>query len=225
MLIHVPAVLSPNDLIVLKQQLEGMQWQRGSDCAGALAKMVKHNVQLSSQDPQFSQVAQLVAARIAAHPLIQAAAIPEHVVAPIFNCYQDGAHYGQHVDNARMTDILNGQNYRADLSLTLFLSNPDEYEGGELIIEDAYAEHEVKLDAGDAILYLSGNVHRVLPVTQGCRLAACTWLQSRVPRGEHRQILFDLDRSITELRQTDVPMPQLLKLVQIYHNLLRSLGA
>ncbi len=222
MLLHIPNLLSCHEVAEIRAQIAQMLWQKGQDSAGALAALVKDNLQLSAQDPQFSSVALRVQQRMAVHPLLQSAALPQHIVTPLLNCYQTAGQYAQHVDNVLIRDILNGQQYRADLSITVFLSNPDEYEGGELIIEDHYGEHEVKLDAGDAILYTSGSLHRVLPVTQGQRFAACTWIQSHVRGAAERQMLFDLDLSIMQLRQTVAEHDSLVKLTQLYHNLFRG---
>ena len=225
MLLHIANLLSSEQVQHTVQQIGRMQWHHGRDSAGLLSKIVKANIQLSAQDPEFEDVSSSMREAIQQNLLFQSAALPAEVVHPFFNCYEDGGHYGWHIDNARIVDIVTQQNHRADLSMTVFLSDPASYEGGELIIRDHFGEHEVKLDAGDAILYPAGSLHCVLPVTRGRRLAACTWIQSQVHAATHRQMLFDLDQSITELRGAGADVASILKLTQLYHNLLREFSA
>lgn len=222
MLLHIPNLLSTEQIDQTIAKIGRMQWQHGRDSAGLLSKIVKSNIQLSAQDPEFANVSANMREAICENLLFQSAAMPAQVIHPFFNCYEDGGHYGWHVDNARITDIVTGQNHRADLSITVFLSNPDSYDGGELVIRDHFGEHEVKLNAGDAILYPAGSLHQVLPVTRGRRLAACTWIQSQIHSHEHRQMLFDLDHSISALRVEGASVGSILKLTQLYHNLQRS---
>lgn len=222
MLLELPGVLEPIQAAEYATKLDQLPWQPGKATAGGQASRVKQNWQAQSQDSDVQIIAQEIRHILESSWLLQSAALPRHILLPMFNAYQEGGHYGNHVDAALLADSTTRQVYRSDLSLTLFLSPPDSYDGGELVIEDNYGEHLVKLDVGDAILYPSTSLHRVEPVTRGIRLAAVTWIESRVADDRYRRLLFELDIAIMGLRQqlndnhTDVT-----RLTQIYHNLLR----
>lgn len=225
MMLHLPQVLSQTQLQDIRQQLQTEQaWRSGQQSAGAQAQKIKHNLQIDPQHAIYPHLNQLIQPALKQHPLYQSFCLPKHLLPLMFNCYQDGGHYGQHVDSAIHYLPHTGQAIRTDLSLTLFLSEYDDYEGGELIIEDTYGSHEVKLDAGDAIIYPATSLHRVAPVTKGKRLAAFSWVQSMVRDDWQRSMLFNLDMSILRLRQALGDHPEVVHLTQHYHNLLRQWG-
>lgn len=222
MLLHIPEVLTPDEVAYARQLLLQAQWQDGRSTAGHQALDVKHNLQLPPQGDTARELAAMVARALARNPLYQSAALPRKLMTPMFNCYQGGMTYGNHVDNAIRHDPLSGDYVRTDVSSTLFFSNPDEYEGGELIIEDTYGSHAVKLAAGDLILYPSTSLHRVEPVTAGARLASFMWCQSMVRDDKQRAMLFDMDMAIISLRQKVGDSEEVVSLTAVYHNLLRQ---
>jgi PKHD-type hydroxylase len=182
---------------------------------------VKRNEQLPEASPVRSELARLVLAALARNPLYFAAALPLKTMAPRFNRYRDGGEYGFHVDGAVMRGGDAGQ-VRSDVSCTLFLSQPDEYDGGELVVADTYGEHEVKLPAGDLIVYPSSSLHRVMPVTRGARIASFFWVQSMVRDDARRALLFEMDATIERLRTGGADSDAVLRLTGVYHNLLRQ---
>jgi PKHD-type hydroxylase len=202
--------------------LDTVSWADGVDTAGAQAAQSKRNRQLQPGSPLANRLGHLVADALQRHPLFVSAALPQHVLPPMFNCYEGGGHYGNHIDSAIHRDPARGTRVRTDVSTTVFLCDPDEYEGGELIVEDAYGAHEVKLPAGDAIVYPSTSLHRVEPVTRGARIASFLWTQSMVRDDRRRNMLFDLDTNIQKLRQQLGDTPEVLSLTGHYHNLLRQ---
>lgn len=204
------------------------EWQDGQLTAGAAAIAQKKNLQMSQSQPIYPALADRCLQALRQHPVFMSAALPKTILPPLFSCYNSGQYYGNHVDNAVQTHPTTHALVRTDLSLTLFLGDPESYEGGELIIEDAYGEHSIKLNAGDAILYPSTSIHRVAEVTAGKRMAMVTWIQSLVRHDGQRQILHDLDISHILLRQKlqdNGTYPEVKdeidKLNQSYHNLLR----
>jgi PKHD-type hydroxylase len=224
MLLHIPQVLSKPQVAVLRAELAAHEWLDGAQTCGPQAASRKHNLQFPPASPAYAGLSQRVAETLAGHPLFVSAVLPRHMLPPMFNCYQGGGQYGKHVDNALQRDRFSGLQVRTDVSITLFLSEPEEYQGGELIIEDTYGEHEVKLAAGDAIIYPSTSLHRVAPVTSGARLAAFLWSQSWVRDAGQRQLLFDLDMNILQLRSQLGDSQEVLGLTNTYHNLLRQWG-
>jgi len=222
MMIHIPDVLSRAEVADIRAVLAGAQWTDGRHTTGAQAAGQKRNYQLPVLSPQAQGLADRVRAGLVAHPLFQSAALPHTVLTPRFNAYEGGGYFGNHVDGAVQADPVTGVKVRTDVSATVFLSEPEEYDGGELVIEDTYGAHEVKLPAGDAILYPATSVHRVLPVTRGTRLAAFTWTQSLVRDGVRRQMLFDLDMTIVKLRAREGDSDEVVTLTSHYHNLIRQ---
>ena len=168
MLLHIPQVLSKAEVAALRAELAARDWVDGAQTSGAQAAQLKRNLQFPADSPAFASLSQRVADALARHPLFVSAALPRHMLPPMFNCYRGGGQYGNHVDNALQRDRFSGVQVRTDVSTTVFLSEPEEYEGGELIVEDTYGEHEVKLAAGDAIVYPSTSLHRVEPVDRRC---------------------------------------------------------
>ena len=224
MLLHIPQVLSKAEVAALRTEMAAHDWVDGARTSGAQAAQLKHNLQFPADSPAFAGLSQRVADALARHPLFVSAAMPRHMLPPMFNCYRGGGQYGNHVDNALQRDRFSGVQVRTDVSTTVFLSEPEEYEGGELIVEDTYGEHEVKLAAGDAIVYPSTSLHRVEPVTAGARIAAFLWTQSWVRDAWQRKMLFELDMTILKLRGQLGDSEEVLSLTSHYHNLLRQWG-
>lgn len=226
MMLHVPEVLTGDALEQLRTELQatlsGGAWTQGAATSGEQATQRKQNRQLTIASAAGAKLGTLVSAALERHPLFVSAALPRHVLPPLFNCYEGGGHYGNHVDNAIQRDATSHLRTRTDVSVTVFLSNPAEYDGGELVVEDSYGTHDVKLPAGDAILYPATSLHRVEPVTRGTRLAAVTWVQSMVRDDWRRSMLFDLDMTILRLRQKLGDSEELVALTSHYHNLLRQ---
>jgi len=221
MLLHIPDVLSHEQVTRIRAALDAADWTDGRETVGAQGAQVKRNQQLPDAAALRRQLGQLVLAALAASPLYHAATLPLRTLPPRFNRYEDGGQYGFHVDGAVMA-LSADASLRSDVSCTLFLSDPDDYDGGELIVSDTYGEHEVKLAAGDLIVYPSSSLHRVAPVTRGRRLASFFWVQSLVRDDGRRRLLFELDTSIQTLTRSGADASALLQLTGIYHNLLRQ---
>lgn len=221
MLLHIPDVLDPGQVAQMRTALGAAEWTDGRETVGAQGAKVKRNRQLPDASPLRRQLGQTVLAALAKHPLYHAATLPLRTLPPRFNRYEGGGEYGFHVDGAVMA--LGGEaQLRSDVSCTLFLASPDEYDGGELVVSDTYGEHEIKLPAGDLIVYPSSSLHRVLPVTRGARIAAFFWVQSLVRDDGRRRLLFELDSSIQALTRTGADANAVLQLTGVYHNLLRQ---
>ena len=221
MLLHIPGVLTAAQVAQLRQALDAADWTDGRETVGAQGARVKRNQQLPDASPLRRELGAVVQAALARHPLFHAATLPARQLLPRFNRYQGGGEYGFHVDGAVMA-LPDGSQLRSDISCTLFLNEPDDYDGGELVVSDTYGEHAVKLPAGDAIIYPSSSLHRVTPVTRGARLAAFFWVQSLVRDVAHRRTLFELDQAISRLRTADADEVAQLQLTGVYHNLLRE---
>jgi len=222
MLICVPDVLSKAEVADFRAAMDAAEWEDGRSTAGAQSAMVKKNEQLPPNGAIARQLGEAVIKALVASPLFVAAAIPKQIFPPLFNRYGVGQHFGIHVDNAVRGDHFTGTRIRTDLSVTLFLSDPEEYDGGELIVEDYYGSHRVKLPAGHLVLYPASSLHAVTAVTRGVRIASFFWLQSMVRDGHARSLIFDLDTAIQGLVQrVGRDDPELVKLTGIYHNLIR----
>jgi PKHD-type hydroxylase len=221
MLLHIPDVLSREQVTQMRAVLDAADWTDGRETVGAQGAQVKRNQQLPDASPLRRQLGEVVLAALARSPPYHAAALPLRTLLPRFNRYQGGGQYGFHVDGAVMALSSDAQ-LRSDISCTLFLSEPDEYDGGELIVNDTYGEHEVKLPAGDLIVYPSSSLHRVAPVTRGARVASFFWVQSLIRDDSRRRLLFELDASIQRLTQSGADAAALLQLTGVYHNLLRQ---
>ncbi|HEY9541341.1 MAG TPA: Fe2+-dependent dioxygenase [Luteimonas sp.] len=224
MLLHVPAILDAGQVARFRKALDGGEWIDGKATVGVQGAQVKRNQQLADGSPLARELGAAVLAALAASPLYHSAVLPLRTLPPRFNRYQGGGTYGLHVDGSVMHVAAPGQptaTMRTDISCTLFLCEPDEYDGGELVIHDTYGEHEVKLPAGDLVIYPSSSLHRVEPVTRGARLASFFWVQSLIRNDAQRRMLFELDASIQALTQSGADRAALLQLTGIYHNLLR----
>jgi PKHD-type hydroxylase len=224
MLLHVAGVLDAKEVAHCRARLSAASWVDGRITAGSQSSAVKHNRQLSEDDPAAIELGALVRRALARSMTFFAGALPRRVYPPLFNRYEGGESFGFHIDNAIRYDRSQGgaDPVRTDLSATLFLSEPDEYDGGELVVEDAFGTHNVKLPAGDLVLYPGTSVHKVLPVTRGARIASFFWIQSLVRSESHRRLLFELDVAIQQLTRTVPEAPELVRLTGVYHNLLRE---
>lgn len=227
MLLQIPQVLSTDQVSEFRRRLQEAAWADGRVTAGYQSARAKRNLQLSEADPVARELGAQVRAALQRSAMFIAAALPRRIFPPLFNCYRSGDGFGNHVDNAvRYEPHERGsgddrQPVRTDLSATLFLSSAEEYEGGELIIEEHSGPRSVKLPAGDLILYPSMSLHRVEPITQGVRLASFFWIQSLVRLAEHRRVLLDLDVAIQKLERDHAGYAATLELTGVYHNLLR----
>ncbi len=221
MMLQIPNVLTPEQVQQCRQALDQADWTDGRATAGHLAQKAKNNQQLPAGE-LAGKLSDFILDRLAATPLFISAALPLKVFPPRFNRYEGGGNYGNHVDNAILTIAGTPHRVRTDVSATLFLSNPDEYEGGELLVEDTYGSHSVKLPAGHMVLYPGTSLHRVTPVTRGARVASFFWIQSLVRDDSQRSLLLELDTAIQRLTQSHPDSPELVRLTGVYHNLLRQ---
>jgi len=223
MLIRIPALLSADQVAHCRQVLEQTRWVDGKVTAGAQSAIAKNNLQVPEDAPEAQALGQIILQALGGNETFNAAAFPLRVYPPLFNRYDEGMGFSAHVDNAIRYISTARQRVRTDVSSTLFLSAPDEYDGGELVIEDSYGEQRVKFDAGDLVLYPADSLHRVEPVTRGSRWAAFFWTQSMVRDDGDRELLYRFDRSITLARaEMGDKHPAVLGLTSTYHNLLRK---
>jgi PKHD-type hydroxylase len=224
MLVCVPDVLGKDDVAEFRRIMDASDWEDGRSTAGAQSAMVKKNEQLPPDGEAARMLGNRVISALAANPRFISAAIPSQIFPPLFNRYAaaGGHHFGIHVDNAVRGDRLTGLRIRTDLSVTLFLSEPEEYDGGELVIEDLYGSHEIKLPAGHLVLYPASSLHMVTPVRRGMRVASFFWLQSMIRDAHARSLIFDMDTTIQALAERlGRDDPETVKLTGIYHNLIR----
>jgi len=222
MLIQIPDVLSAEQVSQARQRLDSAEWVDGRVTAGHQSARAKNNMQLPDTHPVGRELGEMIVGALQRNPLFMTAALPLHVFPPLFNRYAGGQSFGSHVDNAIRQVAGTMHRIRTDLSCTLFLSRPDEYEGGELMIEDVYGVHSVKLPAGHMVLYPSTSLHHVRPVTSGTRVSSFFWLQSMVRDDGDRTLLFDLDAAIRGLTHERADHPTAVQLTAVYHNLLRK---
>lgn len=219
MLLTLPGVLNAAELASARQHLAQGAWTGGAHTAGRQSAQVKDNAQLAPHDAHTQALQQMVLQALERHLLFFSAALPKKIWPPAFNRYAGGQAYGNHVDQGIRTSAT--QRLRSDLSCTLFLNEPNDYTGGELVTEMGGQTQRVKLAAGDAVLYLGHTVHRVEPVTRGERLASFFWVESLVRAPEQRELLLNMDRALTALRQRDGESPEAVALMGSYHHLLR----
>lgn len=224
MLLHIPKLLTPEEVHQCRDILENADWEDGKKTAGYLAINVKENQQLPIDHPATRQLSDFLLKILYNNPSFISAALPARILPPRFNRYEGGGTYGYHIDNAIFPHPQTGQQIRTDISSTIFFSDPDEYEGGELVIEDTYGTQSLKLDAGDMIVYPGTSLHKVNPVTSGTRLASFFWTQSLVRQAHQRRLLWELDQSIQTLAQQDTDQAELARLSGVYHNLIREWG-
>lgn len=227
MLIHLKNLLSTDEVAHARRLLlaDDAPWVDGARSAGGQAVQRKSNRQLAQDSPSAATLRELVLAALRRDPVFFSAALPRRIFNPLFNRYEGVAnHYGQHVDGAVLHSQTSGEWVRSDLSCTVFLTEPDDYDGGELVVHGAPGEaaQRIKLPAGDAILYPGTSVHEVTPVTRGERLASFLWIESMVRSGEQRRLLFEMDMALLALRQRHGESPEATRLTGVYHNLLRQ---
>ncbi|WP_330628227.1 Fe2+-dependent dioxygenase [Thioclava sp. FTW29] len=221
MLIHVPNILSAEDVAQFRHALETSQWADGRLTAGDLAAQSKHNLQIPADSEIAQRLGEHILRALARNDLYNAAALPLRVLPPMFNRYDTGMTFGAHTDNAIRT-VAGGARLRADVSTTIFLTDPEAYDGGELVIEDTFGQQRVKLPAGDMIVYPSSSLHHVTPVTRGSRWASFFWAQSMVREDDKRAMLYNLDTAIRQMRATYGDEGEALqRFVSHYHNLVR----
>jgi PKHD-type hydroxylase len=222
MLLHVPDVLTPEQVRDARRLLDDSDWVDGAVTAGHQSTKTKHNMQMPEEHPVARQLSDIILRALHANPLFISAALPLKVFPPLFNRYAGGHSFGTHVDNAIRQVAGTPHRVRTDLSATLFLTEPEEYDGGELSVEDTYGVQQIKLPAGHMILYPATSLHHVTPVTRGVRVSSFFWIQSMVRADSQRAILFDLDTAIQGLSRDVSDHPASVQLTGIYHNLLRQ---
>ncbi|MCP1573686.1 Fe(II)-dependent oxygenase [Herbaspirillum rubrisubalbicans] len=222
MMLHIPEVLSAEQVRHIRAELDRADWVDGRATVGEQGARVKRNRQLPEHSPLGFALGEIILEALRKNPLFFAAALPKKTMPPLFNSYEGGEHYGLHVDGSVRNLPNAAGSIRTDVSSTLFLCDPDDYEGGELVVVDTYGTHEVKLPAGDLIVYPSTSLHRVEPVTRGARVCAFFWSQSMIRDDWKRSMLFELDRNIYSLRQKIGDTEEVLGLTGHYHNLLRQ---
>jgi PKHD-type hydroxylase len=221
MILAIPDLLTGDQVAEARSQLESAEWVDGRVTAGHQGARVKENEQLPADSPAAERIGGMILQALSVNPLFMSAALPLHVLPPMFNRYSGGQAFGTHVDGS-IRSLPNGQHIRTDLSCTLFFTGPDEYDGGELIIEDTYGCQSIKLPAGHLILYPSSSLHRVTPVTRGSRLCSFFWLQSLIREDSRRSIMFDMDIAIQRLGAENPLHPSVVSLTNVYHNLIRE---
>ncbi|XQW84518.1 Fe2+-dependent dioxygenase [Thalassotalea piscium] len=222
MIVNIPELLTKEEVSYCQKVLLNADWTDGNVTAGYQSSQAKNNLQLPEGSAAANELGDIIMGALARNNLFMTAALPAKIFPPLFNCYQGGQSFGIHVDNAIRQVPGTPVKVRTDVSMTLFLNEPEEYDGGELVIEDTYGAHTVKLPAGSMVLYPSTSLHRVTAVTRGRRLASFFWLQSMVNSDEKRALLFDLDMSIQGLRKKIEDSEEIIQLTGVYHNLLRQ---
>ena len=229
MLLCIPNVLRAEHVQLVRSQLDaaGAAWVDGRATAGHQGAQVKHNLQIAEDAPVARELGAIVLGALERNPLFLSAALPALIYPPMFNRYDSagGMHFGTHVDGAVRLLPGTGVKMRTDISATLFISPPEEYDGGELQIEGTHGAHSIKLPAGDMVLYPAGTLHRVTPVTRGARVACFFWVQSMVRDDAQRALLFDLDMAVIRLNQSAPGHESLVSLTGCYHNLMRMWAA
>lgn len=221
MIVHIPNVLSQEQVAHCREVMNRATWMDGRLTSGYQSKVAKNNRQLADTSPEARELGDMIVAALERNPLFITAALPLRVFPPLFNRYEGGESFGSHLDNSVMQIPGTAYRIRTDISATLFVSGPDEYDGGELVVDDVYGSHAVKLPAGDMVVYPGTSLHHVNPVTQGVRLAAFFWVQSMVRDDGQRTLLFDLDMAINQVNQALPNHAGVVSLTNCYHNLQR----
>jgi PKHD-type hydroxylase len=221
MLVHVPSVLTEAQVARCRELMAAATWVDGRVTAGHQSAQAKDNLQIPEGSPEAREMGEMIVGALERSPLFITAALPLRVFPPLFNRYEPGMTFGAHVDNAIRQVTGTPFRIRTDLSVTLFLTPPGEYDGGELVVEDVYGAHSVKLPAGDLVLYPATSLHRVTPVTRGVRDGSFFWIQSMVRDDGERALLFDLDMAINAVNRAAPDHPGVVALTSCYHNLLR----
>jgi PKHD-type hydroxylase len=224
MLLQIPQVLSSEQAAQLRARIDAAQWVDGNATAGHQSAQVKRNEQLPEEGAIAREAGEVVMAALARNQLFFSAALPKQVYPPLFNRYAGNMEFGNHVDGAVRVHQPTNRRLRADISATLFLTPPEAYDGGELLIEDTYGTHCIKLAPGDMVIYPATSLHRVTPVTRGARISSFFWIESMVRDDAQRALLFDMDMALVRLNQQTPGHPSLVSLTGCYHNLLRMWG-
>jgi PKHD-type hydroxylase len=222
MMLHIPQVLDVPQVARCRAIMEKAAWVDGRVTAGHQSAQVKNNLQLPENSAEARELGNMVIEALGRSNLFMSAVLPKQVFPPLFNRYDAGMTFGAHVDNAVRGIAGSGVRIRTDVSSTLFISGPDDYDGGELVVEDLYGSHAVKLPAGDMIVYPATSLHHVTPITRGSRIASFFWTQSMVRDGGYRSLLFDLDMAIIKLGHDHPEHASVVELTSVYHNLLRQ---
>jgi PKHD-type hydroxylase len=222
MMVHIPNVLNAEQVTHCRDVMVKANWVDGNVTAGHQSRKVKYNLQLPEESQAAGELGETVLKALGQSPLFMSAVLPKQIFPPLFNRYDAGMVFGSHVDNAIRTHPQAPVRIRTDVSATLFISKPEDYDGGELVVEDTYGSHSVKLPAGDMIVYPSTSLHNVTPITRGSRIASFFWIQSLIRDVTQRALLFDLDMSIVRLTRDHPDHPSLVTLTAVYHNLLRQ---
>ena len=220
MMVHIPKVLTPEQVARCREVMEKAAWVDGNVTSGHQAAKAKNNLQLPEGSPEARELGTMVLEALARSNLFMSAVLPKQVFPPLFNRYDGGMTFGNHVDNAVRSG--SGVRIRTDVSSTLFISAPEDYDGGELIVDDTYGAHSVKLPAGDMIVYPATSLHHVTPITRGSRIASFFWTQSMIRDESKRSLLFDMDLAIIKLTRDHPQHPSVVELTAVYHNLLRQ---
>ena len=221
MLLRIPGLLPSADVARIRARIDAAGWVDGNVTSGHQSARAKYNLQLPEDSAAARECGELVLAALARNPMFFSAALPRQVYPPLFNRYASGMNFGNHVDAAIRAHAPSGRRIRTDISATLFLTSPDDYDGGELAIETTHGPQTVKLPAGDLIIYPATSVHRVMPVTRGARVASFFWIESMVRNAPERALLFEMDMAIIRLAEAAADHPSLIGLTGCYHNLLR----
>ena len=222
MMVHIPKVLAPEQVARCRDVMVKAEWVDGRVTAGHQSQRVKNNLQLPEDSTQARELGQMVMQALGRSALFFSAVLPKQVFPPLFNRYDAGMTFGAHVDNAIRGYLDTPLQIRTDISATLFISEPADYDGGELVVVDTYGQHSVKLPAGDMIVYPGTSLHHVTPITRGSRIASFFWIQSMVRNDTQRSLLFDLDSAIIKLSRDHQEHPSVVELTAVYHNLLRQ---
>jgi PKHD-type hydroxylase len=222
MMVHIPQVLAPEQVARCRAVMEQAAWVDGRMTAGHQSAKVKHNLQLPEAAPEAIELGEMVVQALRRNALFVSAVLPKQIFPPLFNRYDAGMTFGAHVDNAIRGYLDTPLQVRTDVSSTLFISAPEDYDGGELVVADTYGTHKVKLPAGDMIVYPGTSLHNVTPITRGSRIASFFWTQSLIRDDGRRALLFDLDMSIRRLAADHPEHASVVSLTSIYHNLLRQ---
>jgi PKHD-type hydroxylase len=222
MMVHIPKVLTPDQVARCRDVMQRAAWVDGRVTAGHQSEQVKNNLQLPETSPEARELGSMVMDALGRSSLFFSAVLPKEVFPPLFNRYDAGMTFGSHVDNAIRGYLNTPLRIRTDVSSTLFISAPEDYDGGELVVQDTYGTHAVKLPAGDMIVYPGTSLHHVTPITRGSRIASFFWIQSMIRDVTKRAMLFDLDMAIIRLNRDHPEHPSVVELTNIYHNLLRQ---
>ena len=221
MLLQIPNVLSSEQVSRFRSRIDAVKWVDGNVTSGHQSAQAKYNEQLPEESAEAHEIGQEIVRALGRNPLFFSAALPKHIYPPLFNRYCAEMKFGNHVDAAMRVHAPTGRRIRTDISATLFLTAPEDYDGGELLVEDTYGVHSVKLPAGDMVIYPATSLHRVTPVTRGSRVSSFFWIESMIRDDAQRALLFDMDMALVRLNQHASGHPSLVSLTGCYHNLLR----